>query len=134
MHLGQNVAKLRGLKRLTQKEVAAKLNLTQPEYSRIEQNMVIEDVMLNRIAEALGIEVESIKNLDEQAAINIVSSVFHDNSSINHQSELNFNPIDKWVEAIEMNTKLYERLLEEKNEIIKQKDEIIEMYKQRQKA
>lgn len=66
---------------------------------------------------------EAIKSFSEEHAINIISSTLHDNAgSINNQCSLNFNPIDKWVEALEENKKLYERLLEserEKVEILK---------------
>ena len=121
VHLGNNIAKLRGMRRLTQKEMASKLNLGQPEYSKIEQRSEIDDELLNLIANALEIPAEAIKNFNEAATINIITSTLHDNAgSVNNNPVYNFNPIEKLIE-------LYEQ-------IIKDKDEIIEMYKKQQKA
>jgi transcriptional regulator with XRE-family HTH domain len=127
-HIGINIAKLRGMRRITQKEMAAKLNLGQPDYSKIEQKAEIDDGLLESIAQALEVSPEAIRNFNEDAAINIISSTLHDNAgSYNSNPVFNFNPIDKIVE-------LYETVINEKNEIIKQKDEVIEMYKKQQKA
>ena len=68
--------------------------------------------------------MESIKNYNEEAVIFHIQNM-HDNSSANYQ--YHFNPMDKVVE-------LYERLLKEKDEIIKQKDNEIQLYKKKQKA
>jgi len=129
MHLGQNISKIRGFKRLPQKDIASKLNLTQPEYSRIEKKEQIDDDLLERIATILEVSPEAIKNFSEDAAINIISSTLtlNDNaSSFNTYPVYNFNPIDKLVEMHEENKKLYEQLLREK-------DTVIELYKQQQK-
>lgn len=67
--------------------------------------------MLDKVAKALGVTPEAIKNFSEDTAINIVSSTFNDNASVNYYPT--FNPIDKIVE-------LYERMLNEKNELIDQ--------------
>lgn len=46
----------------------------------------------------------------------IQSASFHDNSSINSNSTLTFNPVDKWLETLEDNKKLYKALLESERE------------------
>jgi hypothetical protein len=73
----------------------------------------------------LGVTAEAIKNFSEEAVINIISSTLHDNAgSVNNNCTLNFNPMDKLLEVIEENKKLYERLLQaekEKNELLKGK-------------
>lgn len=65
------------------------------------------------------------KNFSEEAVINIISSTLHDNAgSVNNNCTLNFNPMDKLLEVIEENKKLYERLLQserEKVELLKGK-------------
>lgn len=125
-HIGQNIARIRGMRRLTQKEMASKLNLAQPEYSKIEQKMQIDDNLLNTIANALEISPEAIKNFNEEAAVNIISSTLNDQAgSYNHCPVYNFNPIDKLLEIVEENRKLYELLL-------KEKEEMIQMYKRQQ--
>jgi len=123
VHLGQNIAKLRGMKRLTQKEIATKLNLSQSEYSKIEQKAEIDEDLLSLIASALEISPDALKNFNEDFVIFNIENM-NDNAA-NYQ--YHFNPIEKVVD-------LYERLLREKEEIIKQKDDMIEMYKKEQKA
>lgn len=62
----------------------------------------------------------AIKNFSEEALINIISSTLPDNAgSVNNNCTLPFNPIDKWMEIIEENKKLYERLLKSEQEKIK---------------
>lgn len=136
-HIGKNIAKLRGLRRLTQKEMAAKINLAQPEYSKIEQKAEIDDDLLMLIANALDVTPDAIKNFNEEAAVNFISSTLtlNDNaSSFNNYPIYNFNLIEKFLEMIEENKQLYERLLKEKEDVIAQKDDIIEMFKKQQKA
>jgi len=128
-HLGQNIARLRGMRRLTQKEMASKLNLGQPDYSKIEQKAEIDEELLVLIANALEVAPEAIRNFNEEAAVSIISNnTLSDNAAIIGNNPIyNFNPIDKLIEVIEANKDLYERL-------IKEKDIVIEMYKQQQKA
>jgi len=133
-HLGHNIARIRGMRRVTQKEMAAKLMLTQPDYSRIEKSEVVDDERLQQIAEILTVSVDTIKNFDEFAPINIVSSTFHDNASINQSSVLNFNPIDKLMEVVDYNKHLTEEVKQLYERLLKEKDDVIEMYKQQQKA
>ena len=83
----------------------------------MEQKEEIDGPLLEQVAKALKVPVDSIKNFNEEAAVNIIASNNngHDNSSaVNFQCT--FNPIDKWVEALEENKKLYERLLQAERE------------------
>jgi transcriptional regulator with XRE-family HTH domain len=127
-HIGQNIAKLRGIRRMTQKEMASKTGLFQPEYSKLEQKEEIDDDLLAIIAAALDVTPEAIRKFNEEAVINIVSNILNDNSAIiSNYPIINLNPIDKLIEVIEENKKLYERLLQEK-------DEKIELYKKQLKG
>nr|WP_262509643.1 helix-turn-helix transcriptional regulator [Pontibacter virosus] len=102
-----------------QSALASELGTTQQNISRIEQEEEVDEVTLERIAKVLGVSAEAIKNFDEEAAINIVSTTFnsHDNStSVAFKSTFNFNPIDKLMEVMDENKKLYERLLQSERE------------------
>ena len=72
----------------------------------------------------MQIQTESIKNFDEDAAINIIHNTFNsnDNSTINAVNHnCTFNPIDKIVHLYDEKVKLYERLLkveEDKNALL----------------
>jgi len=118
-NIGKNIAKIRGMRRLTQKEMAAKLVLAQPEYSKIEQKAEIDDDLLERIAIVLEVSPEAIKNFNEDSAINIISNILNDHAAmINNYPIFNFNPIDKLIEIVDENRKLYEQLLKEKDNVI----------------
>lgn len=55
----------------------------------------------------------AIKIFSDEAVINIISNITHDNAgSINIQCILNFNPMDKFLELIEENKKLYHEKVE----------------------
>lgn len=64
--------------------------------------------------------MEAIKNFSDEVANNFFNT-FHDQSNFNYHCT--FNPLEKYVEAMEENKKLYERLLQsekEKVEILRQ--------------
>ncbi|MHB8207628.1 helix-turn-helix domain-containing protein [Mucilaginibacter sp.] len=135
IHVGQNIARIRGVNRFTQKQMADKLNLTQPEYSRIEQKEQIDDGLLERIASVLEVTPDTIKNLSDDGKVNILSSSLHDSpGSFSHYPVFNFNPLDKVIELYERIIKEKDELLRQKDEIIEQKGEVIEMYKKQPKA
>lgn len=107
---------------MPQKEMAAKLSMSQQAYSSIENKQEIDDDLLERIAQILEFPVDAIRDLDAHSVLSInqqggnAGSVFYQ-----------YNPNEKIQE-------LYERLLKEKDDIIKSKDEVIEMYRKQQKA
>ncbi len=74
--------------------------------------------ILGKIAAVLKVPVDAIKNFDEQAAINVISNTFHDNSANNVNYHCTFNPLDKVVE-------LYERMLKDKNEMIEKLESLL---------
>lgn len=63
----------------------------------------------------MKVPAEAIKNFDEEQVINNINS-FYDYSAFNFQCSI--NPIDKWVQALDKNEKLYERLLQSEKEKI----------------
>jgi transcriptional regulator with XRE-family HTH domain len=109
-----------------QEVLADKLGMTQQAMSRIEQNENVDDSMLEKIAKALGMQSEAIKNFNEEAAINVVQNNYEgSNKGValvqagqNENANCTFNPLDKYVEAMEENKKLYEALLKVEREKI----------------
>ncbi len=119
IHEGRNVKRIREILGMKQEALAVELgeDWTQKKVSLLEQKEEIDGPLLEQVAKALKVPVDSIKNFNEEAAVNIIASNNngHDNSSaVNFQCT--FNPIDKWVEALEENKKLYERLLQAERE------------------
>lgn len=91
---------------------------SQKRISLLEQKEEIEQDILVKVAEILKVPAEAIKNFDEDTAIAYFNT-FNDQSVshvIGNHGTYNFNPIDKWVEALEENKKLYERLLQSEKE------------------
>ena len=114
-HIGRKILQMRELLGVTQESVAEKLGISQQAVSKIEQSETIDITMLDRVAKALGVTAEAIKNLDENATVyNIVQ-----NSSISgsvNAYNCTFNPLDKYIEAIDKIEKLYEKLLKSEQE------------------
>ena len=91
---------------------------TQKKISLLEQKESIDAGLLQEIAKVLKVPVEAIENFDEEAAVNYFNT-FNDNSVNNgavYAFNSTFNPIDKWIEVIEENKKLYERLVQAERE------------------
>ncbi|WP_345025974.1 helix-turn-helix transcriptional regulator [Ravibacter arvi] len=121
IHQGRNVKRFREMLGLKQEGLAWELGeeWSQKRVSILEQKEVIEQDILEEVAKVLKVPAEAIKNFDADNAINIISETInnHDQSAlIQHNPIFNFNPIDKWVEALDENKKLYERLLQAERE------------------
>ena len=120
IHQGRNVKRIREILGIKQDALAFDLNLSQQAISQLEQKESIDPALLEEISKALKVPVEAIKNFDEERAVNYINT-FNDSSKGDFNYQCTFNPIDKWVEAIDENKKLYERLLQverEKNELL----------------
>jgi transcriptional regulator with XRE-family HTH domain len=122
VHLGRNVRRLREMLGMKQEGLASELgdDWTQKKVSLLEQKETIEDELLEEVAKALKLPVEAIKNFSEDAAIYNIQNNY--DGSNNHGANMNyhytFNPLDKYVEQVEENKKLYQALLKEKDEKI----------------
>jgi len=89
----------------------------QKRVSLLEAKEVIDDKLLQQIAELLKVPAEAIKNFDEETAINVIATtITNNNASIN--GNYTINPIDKLMEVVEENKKLYEELLKVEREKI----------------
>src|SRR3546814_925437 len=94
VHIGNNIAKLRNFRRKTQKEMAAMLEITQPEYSRLEGKEHISDELLEKIATLLDYPTELISNLDGSPAQNVYQNEGNNGNGFCYVT----NPVDKIVE------------------------------------
>jgi transcriptional regulator with XRE-family HTH domain len=118
IHHGQNIKRFREMLGFKQEAFAAALGKewTQRRVSLLEGKEEIEERLLQQVAMVLRVPTEAIKNFDQEAALNFISSMYLPNNDL---TENNFqlghpcclNPIDKIVE-------LYERMLKEKQELI----------------
>ena len=117
---------MRELLNFTQEDVAEKLGVSQQTVSNIESNETVDHDQLIKMAKAMGVSADAIKHLEEDAAVyNIINNGDH---SVNGLSNYNctFNPLDKLMEVIEENKKLYEALLKEKEEKVAMLERFLE--------
>ncbi|GHT34083.1 transcriptional regulator [Bacteroidia bacterium] len=103
VHHGRNIRRLREILNIKQDTIAAELNISQQAMSKLEQKEMIDDEVLERISNVLGISANAIKKFNDEAAINVIANTFNDSSSLIGYNQT-FNPIEKVTE-------LYERLL-----------------------
>jgi transcriptional regulator with XRE-family HTH domain len=119
-HMGRKIEKIRTLKGIKQEVLAKQLGMTQSALSKIERSEEVEDDKLEKIAAALEMTVDALKNFNEEAVINNIQHNYEGSVGINHNNDtININPLEKYVEMVEEykklveeNKKLYERLLE----------------------
>ncbi|PAW93916.1 transcriptional regulator [Mucilaginibacter sp. MD40] len=119
-HIGRKIGRIREMRGIKQDTLATELGISQQAISRIEQSETIEDEVLEKIAKILGVTTEAIKNFTEEAVVNYFNNTFHGS---NHGPfyHCTFNPLDKLLELVEENKKLYERLVQaekEKNDLL----------------
>lgn len=115
-HQGRAIKRLREILHVKQEVIASALNISQQSVSLLENRETVEPEQLELIAQTLRVPVDVIKNYTEEAAVSYINN-FHDNSVshlIGHNGTYNFNPIEKWMEAMEEIKRLNEALLQEK--------------------
>lgn len=102
---------------MKQEAMALALGLSQQAVSALEQKEQLDERLLTEVATLLKVPVEAIQRFDEEKAVNIISNTFNDQSNgYNYYPTFQVNPIEKWLEAMEENRKLYERLLKAEQE------------------
>ena len=71
-HIGRKIGRMREVLGIKQEVVADKLGISQQAVSKIEPSEHVDEMMLGRVAEALGVNPEAIKNFNEEATINYI--------------------------------------------------------------
>lgn len=115
IHEGRNVKRIREILGVKQDALAAELGLSQQAVSALEQKEALDKEVIEKIAKVLKVPTEAIEKFTEDAAINIISSTLHNTYGLVNYFPT-FNPLEKYVEALEENKKLYERLLQAERE------------------
>ena len=116
-HIGRKISRIRELRGMKQETLAEAMGISQQSISHLENSETVDAERLQKVAEALGVTKEGIENFSEEAIFNIIGNTVtnHDNSSL-FAYQPTFNPLDKLMEAVEENKKLYERLLKAEQE------------------
>ncbi len=125
-HHGRNIKRFREWFDIKQETLASELKWSQQKVSLLEQKEEIEDNVLEEVAKILKVPAKAIKNLNDEKALNIISNTFNDHSVLNGiLYNPTFNPLDKYVEQVEENKRLYERLISEKETMIEELKKLI---------
>ena len=110
-HVGRKISKIRELRGMKQEALAMAIGVSQQTVSNIENSEKVDAELLEKVAAALEVSVEAVKNFNEDVILNIIGNTYHDNSSaVNYGCT--FNPLDKVVALFEEKEKLFERLLQ----------------------
>ncbi|MCT4236528.1 helix-turn-helix transcriptional regulator [Elizabethkingia anophelis] len=129
IHQGRNVKRFREMLGIKQEALAFDIggDWNQKKVSLLEQKEVIEDALLQQIAEVLKIPVEAIRNFDEQQVVNIISNTV---TTVNDNAigviVNNNNPVGKIIQLHEEKMELYERMLKEKDEMMARLEKLID--------
>jgi transcriptional regulator with XRE-family HTH domain len=105
MVIGEKIRKIRSLKGFSQDYVAAKLSMSQNNYSKIELGEVkVNTEVLEKIAEIFDLRPEDVLTFDEKYIFNNHNTLYDSSNMINVQNELT-----------NKERELYEALLKEKD-------------------
>lgn len=129
IHEGRNIKRFREMLGIKQEALAADLgdDWNQKKISLLEQKDHIEPEILRQISAVLHIPVEAFQNFDEEQAVNVIANTFGDNACVgNPNSTFNFSPIDEIKKLHEEKMALYERMLQEKDEMMARLQKLVE--------
>ena len=129
-HMGRKISRIRELKDMKQEALAQAMGTNQQAISIMENSETIEEEKLMEVAKALGVSVEAIKNFSEEGVFNYFNT-FNENdfNSVNFGSHsgnyCSFHPLDKLMDSVEENRKLYERLLKAEQDKIEYLEKLL---------
>ncbi|HCO67240.1 MAG TPA: transcriptional regulator [Dysgonomonas sp.] len=118
-HHGYNTKRLREILGIKQEDFAERIGMSQQTISRFENTETLDEETLRKIADALKVPVEAIKNFSDGQTNNFINT-FYDNSGFNYQCT--FNPLDKVIE-------LYERIIQTEREKVALLEEVLKYKK-----
>ena len=116
IHIGRKIGRIRELRGMKQEAVAEALGISQQAVSKLENSETVEDTTLNRIAKVLGVTVDVIRNFSEEQTILNIQNNYEGSNTNGYNYQCTFNPLDKYVEAVDEIKRLYEALLKSERE------------------
>ncbi len=122
-HLGYNVKRIREILGVKQEDLAERLQLSQQSISKLENKEDMDSDTLEKVANALNIPEDAIRNFTDEGAVHIVANNFSDNSSA-YNYTIN-NPIERIVQLYDEKVELYERMLKSEQEKVALLEELL---------
>ena len=115
VHQGHNIKRFRDILNIKQDILAEEVGISQQTMSKLEKKSVIDEKTLEKVAKALKIPVEALRNMPEEGAVNIIANTFN---TSDHAFGVGDQSNDYRVEnPIEKITELYERIVELEREL-----------------
>ena len=74
-HIGRKISRIRELKGMKQEALADEMGTTQKAISLMENTETIDEGKLLKVAQALGVTVDAIKNFSEEGVINYFNNL-----------------------------------------------------------
>ena len=104
LHLGKKIERVRRLRGMTQTELGQLLGITKQAVSKMEQTEKIDDERLEKIASALGVTTDGLKEYNEETVLYNTNN-FYENCGVknaigNNQTFNNF-PIEQTIELFD---------------------------------
>ena len=124
-HLGYNVKRLREILGVKQEDLAERLQLSQQSISKLENKEDLDNETLGKVANALNIPADAIRNFTDEGAVHIVSNTFSGSYSALYNNSTINNPIEKIVQLYEEKVELYERMLKSEQEKVALLEEVM---------
>lgn len=116
-HLGRKIERVRKLRGLSQAELGELLGITKQAVSKMEQSENIEDERLEKIATALGVTIDGLKEYNEQVILCNTNNFYENcgvkNAVSNTCTNQTFNNF-----PAEQAFELFEKLLDRQKEIL----------------
>ena len=125
VHQGRNIRFFRNAKNLKQEDFAEQIGVKQPLVTKIEKQEIIEETMLLKCAEVLGISVDILKEFDPEKMFDTftyhIDKIQNTNGAISISKDGStptnyYYPLEKLMELHYKNAELYERLLQAEKE------------------
>ncbi|WP_157977262.1 helix-turn-helix domain-containing protein [Taibaiella helva] len=117
--IGRKIEAVRKIREVSQETLASRLGMTRQNLFKLEQNGNIDETQLGQIADALGVSVDTIKNYDDDAVINYIQNNYNNTQAPNiFGDHAHVNSTEMWMQMIQENKDLYERLLKSEQEKI----------------
>ncbi|MXV49962.1 helix-turn-helix domain-containing protein [Pedobacter sp. HMF7647] len=118
-HIGRKISRIRELRGMKQDYLATELGVSQQTVSRIEASETVEEDMLKKIADVLGVSAEAIHNFSEEVLIFHIQNMHDQSTAYQYNYQCEFNPISKVVE-------LYERLVQAEKDKVGYLEKLLE--------
>ena len=131
IHEGRNVKRFREMLGIKQEALANELgqDWNQKKVSLLEQKPVLDPELLYKVSKALNIPDVAIRNFDEEKAITIIANTVNNSDHASGNALFNYypviHPLEKLVQLHEEKIELYERMLREKDELMRRLEKLI---------